>query len=104
MIQPLDDVLHHLAQVFEVEQQPSLVEFLAGQRDPDFIVVAMRVLTLPLVIAEIVSGGKRIFDGDFEHGIICLCAFGTGPSPKSYCTTGRAQALAAGGDIYGTWQ
>jgi hypothetical protein len=29
--------------------------------------MAVRVLTLPLVIAEVVAGGKRIFHGDFEH-------------------------------------
>jgi hypothetical protein len=52
MIEPLDDVLHHLTQVFEIEQKPCLVQFLAGQRDPDFIVMPMGILTLPLVIGR----------------------------------------------------
>jgi len=86
MIEPLDDMLHHLAQIFEVEQQPSLVEFFAGQRDPDLIVVPMRVLTLPLVIAEVVSRGKRVFDSDFKHGACSLrihcIATRSGRNPK----------------------
>jgi hypothetical protein len=34
--------------------------------------VPMRILTLPLVIAEVVSRGKRVFYGDFEHFVLTL--------------------------------
>src|SRR5439155_11942786 len=40
---------------------------VAGERHPDLIVMPVRVLTLAPVIAQVVSGSKRIFNSDFEH-------------------------------------
>src|SRR5690242_20906030 len=67
MIQPIDSFLHHLAEILEVEQQSSLIEGLAGEGNLDLIVVPVRILTLPLIVTQVVTGGKRIFYGDFVH-------------------------------------
>jgi hypothetical protein len=36
--------------------------------------VAMGIFTFPAVIAEVVPSGKRVFDGDLEHGIPSVAA------------------------------
>jgi len=51
-------VLHHVFQVFEIEQQSGLVEFRAGKSHTDLVVVAVRVLALALVVAQVVSCGE----------------------------------------------
>jgi len=66
-VEPLDDMPHHLAQVFEIEQQPSLIEFLAGKRHPHLVVMAVRVFALSFVVAQVVPRGKRILDRDLVH-------------------------------------
>src|SRR5215472_13008633 len=68
MIQTINHVPHHFAQVFEIQQQASFVEFAAGQGHANLIVVAVRVLALSLIVPQVMPCGKRIFDGDFEHG------------------------------------
>ena len=57
----------HLLEQLEVEQQAGLVERGAGQRDADLVVVAVRVLALAFVVAEIVAGGEICLHGDFIH-------------------------------------
>src|ERR1022692_3340296 len=56
-----------LAQVFEIEQQAGLVEFGAGERDADLVVMAVRILALALVVAQVMSRGKSIVNRNFEH-------------------------------------
>src|ERR1039458_1895740 len=67
VIEPIDNVLHHFAKVFEIEQETSLVQFSSGQRDPDLVVMAVRILALALVVAQIMSRGKSIVNRNFEH-------------------------------------
>ena len=67
MVEALDDMPHDFAQVLEVEQQSGLVQFRAGQSDTNLVVVAVRILALALVVAQVMARGKRIFDRDFEH-------------------------------------
>src|SRR5580692_12430919 len=67
VIEPLDRLFHDLTQFLEVEQQPGLVQFLAGERNPHLVIVPVRILTLALVIAQVMPGGKRIIYGNFEH-------------------------------------
>src|SRR4051794_24731205 len=74
MIKAVDGRLHHSLQVFEVEQQAGLVEFAALQGDPHLVIVAVRILALTFVVAQVMSGGEGVFNGDFEH-IYFLLAF-----------------------------
>ena len=67
MVEPLNHVLHHFAQVLEIQQQTRLVEFPSSQSYPDLVIVPVRVLTLALVIAQVMPGSKRIFNRDFVH-------------------------------------
>src|SRR5689334_23568492 len=67
MIEPIDDVLHHFAQILEIEQQPGLVQVLAGQCDSYFVVVPVRVLALSLVVAQVVTRGKCVVDRYLVH-------------------------------------
>ena len=67
MVEPLDNVLHHFAQLFKIDQQPGLIEFFSGEGHADFVVVPVRLLALAFVVAEIVAGRKLIFDGNFVH-------------------------------------
>ena len=57
-------VLHEL----EVEEQAGFVELGAGQSDANLVVMAVRVLALASVIAEIVAGGEIRLHGNFKHG------------------------------------
>jgi hypothetical protein len=67
MIQTVDDRLHHVTQIFEIEEQTGFVEFLASEGDPNLVVVAVRILALPTVTTQVVPCGERIFDSDLEH-------------------------------------
>jgi anaerobic magnesium-protoporphyrin IX monomethyl ester cyclase len=67
VVEPLDHMLHDVAQVFEIEQQSSFVEFSAGERDTNLVVVPVRVFALALVVAQVMSGCERIFNSNFEH-------------------------------------
>ena len=60
-------MLHDFFQILEIEQQPGFVEFRPGQGHPDLVIMSVRVLALAFVVAQVVSCGKRIFHGDFEH-------------------------------------
>src|ERR1039458_47663 len=52
-----------------IEQQAGLVEFSARQGHTNLVIVAVRVLALALVIAQVVSGGECVFDSNFVHEI-----------------------------------
>src|SRR6266850_2049011 len=47
---------------------------LTRPADAHLVIVAVRILALTFVIAEVVSGGEAVFHGDFEH-IYFLLAF-----------------------------
>src|SRR2546427_7601490 len=84
MIEPVNHMFQHLAQILEIEQQSGSVEFLACERHPHLVVVAMRVLTLALVVPQVMSRSKRIFDRDFEHEPLSG-SWKTSQSGTSYC-------------------
>ena len=67
VIEPFDNVSHYFTQILEIKQQPCFIEFGSRERDSDLVVVAVRILALTFVIAQVVSRSERIFDGDFEH-------------------------------------
>jgi len=67
MIQTVDHWLHHELQFLEVEQQAGVIEFAPLQRNLNLVIVAVRVLALPAVIAQVVSRGKAIFNSNFVH-------------------------------------
>src|SRR5437588_4237750 len=67
MIQALDDRLHHQLQLFEIEQQTGLIDFRPLQRNAYLVVVAVRILALTAVVAQLVSGGKAVFNSNFVH-------------------------------------
>ena len=67
VIEPVDHMAASLPEVFKIQQQPGFVEFLARQGDPDLVIVSVRLLALAFVITQVVAGGKRIFNRDFEH-------------------------------------
>ncbi len=83
MVEPVNDVPHHLAEVLEVKQQAGFVELGSGQRHPHLVVVPMRILALALVIPQVMARGKRIVNRDFEHAAL------GGSFP-----TGRSSSLA----------
>ena len=61
------DRAQHLLEQLEVEQQTGLIELGAGQRHADLVVVAVRVLALAFVVAQIVAGGEICLHGNFKH-------------------------------------
>src|ERR1017187_6380398 len=67
VVEIFDDGTHELLEVLEVEQEAGMVEFCALQDDADAIVVAMRILALALVVAQVVAGGKGFLHGYFKH-------------------------------------
>src|SRR5271167_1117999 len=89
MVQPLNGVLHHFAQLFEVDKQPGFVQFLARQRDPHLVIVSMRIFALTLVIAQVVPRRERVFHGNFEHESSHRprhTSRFSGPTLTNYCT------------------
>jgi AbrB family looped-hinge helix DNA binding protein len=72
VIESIDDVPHDFAQVFEIKEQTRFVQIFSRQCNPDLVIVAVRVFTLPLVVSEVVAGGKCVFNSDFEHGDLSI--------------------------------
>src|ERR1035437_735575 len=70
VVDALDDGAHHQLELFEVEQQAGRVQRFSGEGDADLVIVAVRVLTLAVVIAEVVAGRKAGVHGDFIHEIL----------------------------------
>ena len=54
----MERVNKHLAKELEVQQQPGGVQFPAPQRQTNLVVVAMGVLTLAAVVAQIMPRGE----------------------------------------------
>src|SRR5208337_2930326 len=71
MVEAFDDVLHHFAEILEIEQQSGFVEFRARERDPDLVIVPVRIFTLALVVAQVMARRKRIVNCNFEHASLC---------------------------------
>ena len=90
MVKSLNDMLHRLAQVLEIEQQSGPVQIFAGQGHADLIVVAVGLLALALVIAQVVACSKRIFNRDFEHDPF------PDRDPKGACFTNLLYSRMAG--------
>ena len=67
VVDALDHRAQHLLQQLEVQQQPRVVQFRAGQRHAHLVVVPVRILALAVVVAQIVAGGKIRLHGDFVH-------------------------------------
>jgi hypothetical protein len=67
VIETLNDVPHHFAQVFEIKKQARLIQFGSRQGHANLVVVTMRILALALVISQVVTCRERIFDRNFEH-------------------------------------
>src|SRR5258708_6393097 len=67
MVEVVDDGAHDLFEEFEVEQERGFVECAALQRDEPLIVVAVGVLALAGIVAEVVAGGEAGFYGYFKN-------------------------------------
>ncbi len=46
------------------------VQLGAGQRDPDFVIMPVRIFALALVIAQVMARGKSIVNSNFEHSFL----------------------------------
>ena len=67
VVEVVDGGAHDLLEEFEVEQHAGFVELLAYEGDEDLVVVAVRVLALATIVAEVVAGRKTGFYSNFEH-------------------------------------
>src|SRR5580704_19760484 len=67
VVEVVDDGAHDLLEEFEIEEQAGFIEVFALQGDEDLVVVAVRILALATVVAEVVAGGEAGFYGYFEH-------------------------------------
>jgi hypothetical protein len=72
VVEGVDDRAEEGLEELEVEQQSGLVELLADKSDEHAVVVAVRVLALALVVAQVVAGGETGFYGDFKHWVASL--------------------------------
>src|SRR5450631_879798 len=71
VVDAVDDRTHDLLEQLEIQQQPGGVQFPAPQRQTNLVVVAMGVLTLAAIVAQVMSRGESRFDGYFIHGLCC---------------------------------
>lgn len=69
MVEAFDGALHHLFEVLEIEQKACFVELGSGQSHLNFIIVAVRVLALAFVVAQVVPCRERIFYRHFVHSL-----------------------------------
>jgi hypothetical protein len=78
MVQVLDDGTHNLFEQLEVEKEAGFVKVFAPEGDENLIVMAVRVLALAAIIAEVVAGGKTGFYSYFKHdsGVPSIAASG----------------------------
>ncbi len=87
VVEAVDDGAHDLLEEFEIKQEAGVIKIGANEGDEDFVVVAMRVLALALVVAEIVAGGEAGFHGDFKHcGSVAFPGTLERAGMKLYCT------------------
>src|SRR5216684_3785056 len=71
VVDAVDDRTHHLLEQLEVEEEPCGVQFPASQRQTNLVIVAMGILTLTAIVAQVMSRGKSRFDRYFVHGLCC---------------------------------
>src|SRR3984885_8655523 len=69
VVEVLHGGAHDLLEELEVEEHAGLVELFSDEGDEDLVVVAVRVLALAAIVAEVVAGGEAGFYGYFEHGV-----------------------------------
>src|SRR5271157_2121395 len=62
-----DDFLQDLFHVSKVVQQPDRIQGCPFQQDLHFVIVAVRVLALPLIAAQSVARRKSFLNADLEH-------------------------------------
>jgi hypothetical protein len=67
VVEVVDDRAHDLLEELEVEEQAGFVEVFALEGNEDLVVVAVRILALATVVAEVVAGGEAGFYGYFKH-------------------------------------
>jgi hypothetical protein len=67
VVEVFDDGLEQRLENFEVEQETGFVELFADESDEHTVVMAVGILALAVVIAEVVAGGKTGFYGDLKH-------------------------------------
>jgi hypothetical protein len=75
MIKVFDGRPHHLLEKLKIKEHASLVELFSCKRDEDLVVVAVRILALAAVVAEVVAGGKTGFYSYFKHDLGSLQYF-----------------------------
>jgi hypothetical protein len=78
VVEVFDYRTHDLFEELEIEEEASFIEVIALKGDEYLVVVAVRVLALATVVAEVVAGGKAGFYGYFKHdsGIPSVAASG----------------------------
>ena len=67
VVEVVDDGAHDLLEELEVQQKAGFVEVFALEGDEDLVVMAVRVLALATIVAEVVAGRKAGFYSYFEH-------------------------------------
>src|SRR5947209_7018076 len=67
VIQAIDNRAQQVLEQLEVEQKAGLIQMLPGEGNQHAVVVAVRVLTLAVVVAQVVSRRKTRLYGNFEH-------------------------------------
>src|SRR5579875_217285 len=67
VIKRSDDGPNHLLEIDEIVEQAGGIKFLAGKDDANLVIMAVEIFALALVIAQVVRGGKRLFDANFVH-------------------------------------
>ena len=60
-------MFHNVFQIFEIEQQAGLVELGTGEGHTNLVIMAVRVLALAFVVAQVVPGGECVFHSYFVH-------------------------------------
>ena len=70
VVEIVDGGTHDLLEELEVEEHACFVELFADEGDEDLVVVAVWILALATIVAEVVAGGKTGFYGYFEHGSV----------------------------------
>ena len=66
--------------------RPALSSSAAGEGDTNFVVVAVRILALAFVVAQVVACGECVFDGDFVHELSLSPRGANGEDWQDYCT------------------
>ena len=66
VIEIFNDLVGRFLEIAEIDKQADVIQFLAAGKDLDLVIVAMQVLALPFVAAQLVGGGEIAFDHYFK--------------------------------------